>query len=504
MRRATTIRIAGIVLAVLALEAAFHLRWIHGSHLYPPSTIARELMKLSQSTEFWAAVRTSARGIVIAFAMAIGAGCAIGVILHNLPRFRAAIEPLIASYYALPFFVLYPLLVVLMGLNQAPIILIGFLYAVMAMIVGALNGLDRIPLVLRRTSRMMHLSDLQQAFHISLPAAAPYLFTGAKLALGYSITGVLGSEFILADSGFGYQIAFAYNNFEDLKMYALLLFLLVVVSALTILLHWAERSVRHRSGPSVGTAEKKAATRMGYAMAALGVLSVLFVAWQLMHLRAGSEAIASPVETFAQFAKLIATERFWGHISETLRALALAILVSCVLGILVGVSLGQSALASETFSPVLVTLYALPKVALYPLVLLFVGIGFGAKVVFGAMYGTIPMILIAMNAVRSMNPSFRRTADALRLSAGQRLWTIVVPAVVPEIVAGVRVSFSITLLGVMIGEMFAANRGLGFVVMNSINVNDTATMMSIMFLVSIFAVAMNTALLAAERRFNRV
>lgn len=503
MRRATAIRIAGIALTLVAIEMAFHLRLVSGSHLFPPSKITVALLDLMRTPDFWDAVGFSARGVALAFALAVSSGCIIGAILHKLPRFRTTIEPLIASYYALPFFVLYPLLVVLMGLNQGPIVLIGYLYAVMAMLVGTLGGLDRIPLVLRRTGRMMRLSNTEQAIYISLPAAAPYLFTGAKLALGYSITGVLGSEFIMADQGYGYQIAFAYNNFEDLKMYALLLFLLVVVSILTVLLHWAERSVRHRSGAAVAATGKKAATRMDYMITALGILAVLLAAWQFMNVRAGSEAIASPTETVVQFAKLMGTTRFWEHIAETLKALGLAILVSCALGILIGVALGQSSLATEVCSPVLVTLYALPKVALYPLILLIVGIGFSAKVLFGAMYGTIPMILIAMNAVRSMNPSFLRTAAALRLTASQRLRTIVIPAVVPEIVSGARVSFSITLLGVMIGEMFAANRGLGFVVMNSIAVNDTATMMSIMFLVSIFAVTVNSILLAGERTFNR-
>jgi NitT/TauT family transport system permease protein len=74
---------------------------------------------------------------------------------------------------------------------------------------------------------------------------------------------------------------------------------------------------------------------------------------------------------------------------------------------------------------------------------------------------------------------------------------------VPEIVSGIRISFSITLLGVMIGEMFASSRGLGFLIMNSININDTSTMMAVTLLVGGFALAANTGLLAAERAIAR-
>jgi len=501
--RAGQIR-TGIVLGlVLLLEAVCRLGWISGSQLVPPSIMALELWKLAGEADFWRQVGASAQSILVAFVLAMLAGCATAVVLHGLPRVRSALEPLIASYYALPFFVLYPLLIVLFGMNDTPIIIIGFLYAVMAAIVGTMSGLDRVPSVLRRTGRVARLTPLQQALHIQLPAAAPHVFTGAKLALGYSITGVLGSEFILSTSGFGYTISFAYNNFEDRKMYALLLFLIVAVSLLTILMYRAQKSVQHRSGQVGREDEPRHASFGARALAGLVVLALIVGGWQLVHLRVGYEALADPLATLERFYALLQTDTFWGHVGETASALGLALLVSCLLGTLLGVTLGLNATASEVSEPLLVTLYSLPKVTLYPIVLLFVGIGLGAKVVFGAMYGLIPMTLIAMNAVRSMNPSLRRTALVMRLSPAQTVARIMLPATLPEIVTGLRVSFSITLLGVMIGEMFASVRGLGFMLMNGINVNDTATMMAVTILVAAFAIAVNTALIAWDRAAHR-
>jgi len=205
--KADFIRTATIVSLVLALELVCRMDWVKPGLVIAPSLMFIELLKLVGTSSFWAGVAISAQSIAVSFVLALAVGTVAGLVLHAFPRVRDAIEPLIASWYALPFFVVYPLLIVLMGMNTKPIILIGFLYALMSVIIGVLNGLDRIPPVLVRTGRVLRMNSLQQAVHVSLPAAAPYVFTGAKLAFGYSITGVLGSEFILATAGYGYNIA---------------------------------------------------------------------------------------------------------------------------------------------------------------------------------------------------------------------------------------------------------------------------------------------------------
>ena len=86
----------------------------------------------------------------------------------------------------------------------------------------------------------------------------------------------------------------------------------------------------------------------------------------------------------------------------------------------------------------------------------------------------------------------------MNLSPWQHFGTILVPATLPEICSGLRISFSITLLGVMIGEMFASRRGLGSMVMHSMGVNDTATMMAITVFIGVFAVAGNRLLMRLD------
>ncbi len=111
---------------------------------------------------------------------------------------------------------------------------------------------------------------------------------------------------------------------------------------------------------------------------------------------------------------------FWGHVAETAWAFALAV----VLGILGGASLGIG-LDSRGCPPpwpelILVNLYSIPKVTLYPLVLLCFGLGVSAKVAFGIMHGMIPIAIFTMNAIRQMKPVFLRSSKMMRLSAWRR------------------------------------------------------------------------------------
>jgi ABC-type nitrate/sulfonate/bicarbonate transport system permease component len=502
MNRARYIRIALIVLLIAITEAVCRLNLVPPGFLVAPSVMFIYLLQLLQTAEFWGYVQVSARAIAVAFTMAMVVGSIIAAILYKLPKVRLALEPLIASYYALPIFVLYPVFVVMMGMNQWPIILIGFLLAVVAVIVGTLSGFDRVPSVLIRSGRTYGLSPVGQTWFIFLPCAAPYVFTSAKLALGYSITGVLGSEFILASGGYGYEISFAYNNFEDRKMYALLLFLIVVVSLLTWIIYQLEERVKHRTSAAKSNVAAQNASIISKLTAILAVALFLIFLWQWVHLRVGDEALAGPVGTVNHLVHLLGTERFWGHINETALALLLAVVISCGIGAVIGMLIGMNRLSSEVSSPLLVTLYALPKVTLYPVILLFVGIGMSSKVTFGVLHGMIPMMLISMNAVAAMNPTLLLSARAMRLSRAQTLLTVMLPAAMPELATGVRVSFSITLLGVLVGELFASRRGLGFLIMNSININDTATMMAVTILIAVFAIAVNAVLLAVERRFH--
>lgn len=233
---------------VAALEIACRSGALPRRTIIPPSEMATELLRILASGQFTQDIVATLTSVATAFVLALGIGFAAGVIIHALPRVRRTLDPFLSSYYAVPFFAFYPVFIVLFGIGRAPIIVVGVLFGVVAMIIATLNGLDRIPRALTKTARVLRLSPLDTALAVKLPAALPYLFTGVKLAIAYAFIGVIASEFILAAEGIGYEIAYAFNNFQNGVMYALMLFIIALVTLVNGVFHVFEQTlIRRRS-----------------------------------------------------------------------------------------------------------------------------------------------------------------------------------------------------------------------------------------------------------------
>ena len=247
MKRVTLVRLCVIAGSVLAVEALCRFGVISRLTLLPPSEMAAYLVRLLVSGEINQAMLQTFSNVAIAFVLAIVLGFVVGAVIHAIPRLRRACDQFLASYYSIPIFVFYPLFVSLLGLNRWPLIMIGFLFAITAMVIATLNGLDRVPPVLLKLARVHRMSRSAEALRIVLPAIGPYLFTGVKLALAYSFIGILAGEFILSGGGLGYAIAYAYDAFDNRTMYALMLFVLVVVTAInSALFIWEQRLLQRR------------------------------------------------------------------------------------------------------------------------------------------------------------------------------------------------------------------------------------------------------------------
>src|ERR1700730_136911 len=248
MGKVTRVQLVVIAGFVALLELLTRTGVINRLTMIPPSQAAAHLWTMLSAGELDAAMTQTFVNVAVAFALAVLVGFGAGLALHALPRLRRLSDPLLASYYAVPFFVFYPLLIAIFGLNRWPLIAIGFVFGAAAMVIATLNGLDRVPRVLRKVARAHDLGPAEEIFLVVLPAAAPHLFTGLKLSLAYSFIGVIAGEFILSGSGLGHAIAYAYDSFDNPTMYALMLFVVVLAIALNAVLHvWEQRlSARRR------------------------------------------------------------------------------------------------------------------------------------------------------------------------------------------------------------------------------------------------------------------
>lgn len=233
---------------VVLLELACRTGLISPRVLIAPTAMAARLIEILKSGQANEHMVETIGNVALAFVLSVIAGFALGALIHGLPRLRRAIDPFLASYYALPFFAFYPLFIVLFGLGRGAIVVIGFLFGVVAMVIATLNGFDRIPRVLVKTAKVYRMGPVAAALRVKLPSAIPYLFTGIKLAIAYSFIGVIAAEFIMASSGLGYAIAYAFNNFDNRTMYALMLFVILLVTAVNALFYGYEQRLLRRLG----------------------------------------------------------------------------------------------------------------------------------------------------------------------------------------------------------------------------------------------------------------
>ena len=235
----------------------------------------------------------------------------------------------------------------------------------------------------------------------------------------------------------------------------------------------------------------------------LAIVLGLLLMWQGLHVVVGETALPGPVPTLSYLARLVTTARFADNAAATATAFAFALMLAYGIGLAIGVWMGAHRLSGAVGEPILVALYSLPKITLYPVVLLIFGLGISGKTAFGALHGILPVALLTMAAIRNISPVYLKTAQSMRLSSWQTVMMVLFPATLPEVVSGLRIGLTVTLLGVLLAEMFASKQGLGFLIMNAMSLLQTEEMIAVAVLLFAFAALANALLLWIEHRLHR-
>lgn len=233
------------------------------------------------------------------------------------------------------------------------------------------------------------------------------------------------------------------------------------------------------------------------------ILAVGFlVIWQILFHVAGEHALSAPTETIEYIVELLGTSDFWGHMLETGYAMLTALVLASMIGLFVGFLLGIHRFSGEVAEPILLALSSIPKITLYPLILLALGLGFPAKVAFGTMHGMVPIAIYTMNAVRNIRPVLLKTGRVFRLTPWQMVRKVLFPAALPEVFTGLRVGFSFVVKGTLLGEMFGSHKGLGYLLMNAMGLHKVTMIMAIAFLVTVVAMVVSTILIFFDNRIQ--
>jgi NitT/TauT family transport system permease protein len=233
------------------------------------------------------------------------------------------------------------------------------------------------------------------------------------------------------------------------------------------------------------------------------IVLVMLAAWEMLHRIAGSTALPAPLPTLSYLVRNVTSARFADNAATTAVEFFLALVLAYTIGLAVGVWMGAHRLSGAVGEPILVALYSLPKIVLYPVLLLMFGLGISGKVAFGALHGILPVALLTMGAIRAIPPVYLRAARTLQLTPWQTITTILIPAALPEVFTGLRIGFTVTLLGVLLGEMFASKAGLGSMIMTDMSLAQSEDMVAVAILLFAFAAIANAVLLWIEHRLHR-
>lgn len=239
-------RTALFVMAGLFLEMVPRLGVGTRLEIIPLSEMLLGSFALVRDGELSRHMMVSLLSIGSSFLTAATLGVAVGYGLWRAPSVYAMVSPYLVSYYAIPIFAFYPVLVVMFGANRIPIYLLAAGWAIVSVIVATVEGLAHMRNAWEKVAHMYHLPAWRRAMAVHLPAAWPQIAMGMRLAATYSILGVIASEFILSGEGLGYMVNHHYNSFEFRKMWGGILVVFAVGVGLDVLVRRVTRSASAR------------------------------------------------------------------------------------------------------------------------------------------------------------------------------------------------------------------------------------------------------------------
>ena len=210
--------------------------------------------------------------------------------------------------------------------------------------------------------------------------------------------------------------------------------------------------------------------------------------------------IASPISVAEKFWGLLASGKLLFHASYTALHALLGFAVGALAGMLVGLLLGRWEFLARVLDPFLMGFYSLPKIALAPLFILWFGVGTEMKVLFVAV---IVFLLVFLNTYSGVRDVSREQITVLRLmgaSESQIMRKVVLPSAITWMFTGLRLSVPYALIGAIMGEMLASNRGLGYVLADASAQFDTAGAFAGLVAIIIMGVALNGFVRFAETK----
>jgi len=210
--------------------------------------------------------------------------------------------------------------------------------------------------------------------------------------------------------------------------------------------------------------------------------------------------ISSPLRIGGRLSAVVVSGEIWPHVIATVSAVAVGFPLGVIFGIMLGYLMGRYRLLAELLGPYLMGLYGIPKVGFAPLFIIWFGIGISSKIALVVLISFFFNFFNTYAGIRHMNEDIIRYAQLLGAKGSRITLKVILPAISPYIMTGIRSSVPLAVIGVVTGEFIAATAGLGLYVRQAVGLLDmTGTFVGMIFLFFLVAI-LNDLTERLERR----
>ncbi len=214
--------------------------------------------------------------------------------------------------------------------------------------------------------------------------------------------------------------------------------------------------------------------------------------------------VAPPSRVLAAFVPTIFGDpKLTAALGMALFEMVTAFVLAVLAGAAVGIAIGITQIGRRALFPFVLLLFGLPQVTVLPLVILIFGLGPASRIAFGFTHGVLPIIVTTVTGRRTVSPLLLASARSQGASQAQILRHIIFPTMVASVFTGLRLAMSLTLLGVILAELFVSSNGIGNYTQIFAETFKPASLYSVILVLAITAVALNEIVALVEKRFSR-
>jgi ABC-type nitrate/sulfonate/bicarbonate transport system permease component len=213
--------------------------------------------------------------------------------------------------------------------------------------------------------------------------------------------------------------------------------------------------------------------------------------------------LPSFTQTMADLWSIVRGGVFWPDLAVTLYELVVAYAIAAVAAMCVGILVSRTRFSIRVFDPLFSSLYSIPTILLFPLFVLFFGVGPGSKIAMGATIAFFPIVLTTIAGLGNVDAALVKAARSMGASNWQMFSAVMLPASLPVVLGGLRLGMILALLAILASETIASFSGLGHQIVNYSDAMDTSKMFAYTLLVLVIATTLNRIVTAIEALARR-